>query len=173
MLFGDPMRREGGFKTQSCFRCFSGPNFQGDDLSPCADTRLDFEGFPPGPCLGGIRSNIHFPTCWDGKSLDSPNHREHVAYPVVGPSSFAAGGLGACPESHPVKIPQLMLEVRNFSLPATRSCLIAPFCVALRIGCPPSTRMSLADSSPGRLSGTQRASTTRGSGPWTARSRLC
>ncbi|KAK3312085.1 hypothetical protein B0H66DRAFT_525037 [Apodospora peruviana] len=112
MLYGDSMRRAKvgkGFKSQSCFRCFSGPDFKGDDYSPCADPKLDTETFPAGPCLGGIRSNIHFPTCWDGKNLDSPNHQDHVAYPVTGPSTFAT--TGTCPASHPVKIPQLMLEI--------------------------------------------------------------
>ncbi|KAK0622077.1 hypothetical protein B0T17DRAFT_494747 [Bombardia bombarda] len=112
MLVGDSMRRTklgSGLKSQSCFRCFSGPEFKGDDLSPCADKKLDTETFPAGPCLGGIRSNIHFPTCWDGKSLDSPNHQDHIAYPTTGPSSFAT--TSTCPATHPVKIPQLMLEI--------------------------------------------------------------
>ncbi|KAH8881886.1 hypothetical protein GQ53DRAFT_787795 [Thozetella sp. PMI_491] len=112
MLVGDSMRREKkgtGFKSQSCFRCFSGPDFKGDDQSPCADPKLDTETFPSTPCLGGIRSNIHFPTCWDGKNLDSPNHQDHIAYPKAGPASFATSG--DCPASHPVKIPQVMLEI--------------------------------------------------------------
>ncbi len=47
------------------------------------------------------------PRCWDGKSLDSPNHKDHIAYPANG--SFASGG--PCPSTHPVKIPQIFLEV--------------------------------------------------------------
>ncbi|KAK0732289.1 hypothetical protein B0H67DRAFT_478423 [Lasiosphaeris hirsuta] len=112
MLFGDAMRRTKlaapNLRTQSCFRCFTGPDFKGDDASPCFDPKLDTETFPAGPCYG-IRSNIHFPTCWDGKNLDTPNHQDHVAYPVRGPSTFAA--TAECPASHPVKIPQLMLEI--------------------------------------------------------------
>jgi hypothetical protein len=48
--------------------------------------------------------------CWDGVNLDSPDHKSHIAYPTAGPASFHTDG-GACPASHPVKIPQLMLEV--------------------------------------------------------------
>lgn len=48
-------------------------------------------------------------SCWDGKNLDSPNHQDHVSYPASGPSSFLT--TSDCPASHPVKIPQLMLEV--------------------------------------------------------------
>ncbi|KAL1843966.1 hypothetical protein VTJ49DRAFT_6370 [Mycothermus thermophilus] len=103
MFVGDVARRTPLYKSQSCFRCFSGPNFGGDDLAPCSDNRRDFEGFPPQPCPGGIRSNVLYPTCWDGKNLDSPNHKDH------GPSNFLS--TGNCPSSHPVKIPQLMLEI--------------------------------------------------------------
>jgi hypothetical protein len=109
MLVGDPMRRKSLYKNQSCFRCYSGANFGGDDRAPCTDTKLDSEGFPKVPCLGGIRSNILYPTCWDGKNLDSPNHQDHVAYPKNGPAAFLS--TGDCPSTHPVKIPQLMLEV--------------------------------------------------------------
>ncbi|KAK0671589.1 hypothetical protein QBC41DRAFT_385671 [Cercophora samala] len=109
MFVGDVNRREPKYKMQSCFRCYSGPNFGGDDMAPCSDSRLDFEGFPTGPCLGGIRSNVLYPTCWDGKNLDTPNHKDHVAYPTSGPSNFLS--TGNCPASHPVKIPQLMLEI--------------------------------------------------------------
>jgi hypothetical protein len=65
MLVGDSMQRAkigSGRKSQSCFRCYTGPNFAGDIYSPCADPKLDTEELPAGPCLGGIRSNIHFPT---------------------------------------------------------------------------------------------------------------
>lgn len=45
--------------------------------------------------------------CWDGVNLDSPDHKSHVAFPANG--SFEMGS--ACPESHPVKIPQLFYEI--------------------------------------------------------------
>ena len=62
--------------------------------------------FPKQPCPVGIMANHRFPTCWDGVNLDSPNHRDHVAYPESG--TFESGG--PCPKSHPVKIPQILLE---------------------------------------------------------------
>ncbi|ORY16836.1 hypothetical protein BCR34DRAFT_475717 [Clohesyomyces aquaticus] len=109
MLVGDPMRRTTKYKMQSCFRCYNAPNFGGDDRAPCSDPKVDSEGFPKIPCKGGIRSNILYPTCWDGKNLDSPNHQDHVAYPTQGPSDFLR--TGDCPKTHPVKLPQLMLEI--------------------------------------------------------------
>jgi len=62
--------------------------------------------FPEEPCAVGIMANHRFPTCWDGKNLDSANHQDHVAYPMTG--SFESGG--PCPDTHPVRIPQLMYE---------------------------------------------------------------
>jgi hypothetical protein len=63
MLVGDPYNRvESKTGLQNCYRCYTGPNFQGDDLAPCSDKKLDTPYFPKGPCLGGIRSNIEFPT---------------------------------------------------------------------------------------------------------------
>lgn len=42
------------------------------------------------------------PNCWDGKRLDSADHRSHVAY-----VTYADGtGIGRCPASHPFLIPQ-------------------------------------------------------------------
>jgi hypothetical protein len=51
-------------------------------------------------------ANLFSSTCWDGVNLDSPNHREHVAYPESG--TFESGG--PCPASHPVRLPQILLE---------------------------------------------------------------
>lgn len=62
--------------------------------------------FPKTPCKLGIMANHRFPTCWDGKNLDTPNHRDHVAYPETG--TFESGG--KCPSTHPVKLPQILLE---------------------------------------------------------------
>jgi hypothetical protein len=52
---------------------------------------------------------LRFPSCWDGKNLDSPDHKSHMAYVV-----FAASGDGAkdrgvvqCPATHPVAIPEV------------------------------------------------------------------
>ncbi|VBB75560.1 Putative protein of unknown function [Podospora comata] len=63
--------------------------------------------FPKEPCNFGIMSNVRFPTCWDGKNLDSPDHMAHMSYPESG--TFEGGG--PCPASHPVRVPQLMYEV--------------------------------------------------------------
>ncbi|KAF2635085.1 hypothetical protein P280DRAFT_523554 [Massarina eburnea CBS 473.64] len=63
--------------------------------------------FPKKSCPAGIMVNVRFPTCWDGKNLDSPDHMSHVAYPTSG--TFENNG--PCPSTHPVKLPQLFYEV--------------------------------------------------------------
>ncbi|KAK3365496.1 hypothetical protein B0T24DRAFT_669751 [Lasiosphaeria ovina] len=113
MFSGDAKRRTPtnlGKSTQSCFRCYDGPNFKGNIMSPCFDPQRDTEGFPTKPCLGGWRSSVIFPICWDGKNLDSPNHADHISHPVGGPASFTVMS-AKCPSTHPVKIPQVHLEI--------------------------------------------------------------
>ncbi|HZK52147.1 MAG TPA: DUF1996 domain-containing protein [Actinomycetota bacterium] len=53
---------------------------------------------PPAQCDSGVMvTSIRFPNCWDGWRLDSPNHRDHMSYPVN----------SRCPASHPVNIPRV------------------------------------------------------------------
>ena len=55
-------------------------------------------------CPDGLRVELAFPSCWSGKDLDSPNHRDHVAYD----SQVHKGG--KCPETHPIRLPSLIFE---------------------------------------------------------------
>lgn len=101
MVVGDPgLRAKTGTLAGICHRC----NGNGEGFAPC-DGR-DTSEFPTKMCPGGIRATIIFPSCWDGKNLDSPDHSSHMAY---APGSTLAGA--ACPSSHPVRVPQVMYEV--------------------------------------------------------------
>lgn len=53
-----------------------------------------------------LRLDITFPDCWDGRRLDSPDHKSHMAY------SVQAGLRLRCPRSHPVPVPILKLGLR-------------------------------------------------------------
>jgi len=59
-------------------------------------------------CPDGIRGSITFPSCWDGKNLDSPDHRSHMAYSPGG----AVLANAKCPATHPIRVPQLMYEMQ-------------------------------------------------------------
>ena len=56
-----------------------------------------------GRCPSGspLELRLRFPDCWNGRDLDSPDHRRHVAYGVA----------GRCPRSRPVAVPALDLRV--------------------------------------------------------------
>jgi hypothetical protein len=52
---------------------------------------------PAGNQVGAV---IQAPECWDGKRLDSADHRSHVAY-----ASYGTWGYLKCPSTHPYNIP--------------------------------------------------------------------
>ncbi|KAH7346098.1 hypothetical protein BKA66DRAFT_543057 [Pyrenochaeta sp. MPI-SDFR-AT-0127] len=64
------------------------------------------QDFPKQPCPAGIMAIHHFPSCWDGKNLDSPDHQAHMFDTTRGAFREA----GPCPASHPVRMPQLAYE---------------------------------------------------------------
>jgi len=57
---------------------------------------------PAGSRIGAV---INAPSCWDGKNLDSPNHRDHVAY-----KDWGTWGYPKCPSTHPYVIPDFTLQ---------------------------------------------------------------
>jgi hypothetical protein len=46
--------------------------------------------------------HINFPDCWNHKTLDSPDHKSHLAYHLAS---------GACPAGYPVPIPRVRVNV--------------------------------------------------------------
>ena len=67
----------------------------------CGSGAMREELPPVCPPDRGLRMDVTFPDCWDGVHLDVPGHRGHMHY--------SSGG--ACPESHPVHVPQLIFSV--------------------------------------------------------------
>ena len=92
----------------------------------CLDTILtrgrETPDFPKAPCAAGImvrsmrptlkyiltelQAIHHFPACWDGKNVDSPDHQSHMFSTERGHFLEA----GPCPASHPVRVPQVAYE---------------------------------------------------------------
>lgn len=56
---------------------------------------------PTGNRLGAV---INAPNCWDGKNLDSPDHRSHMAY-----QSYGDWGYPKCPSTHPYIVPSFTM----------------------------------------------------------------
>jgi hypothetical protein len=56
---------------------------------------------PTCPVGDNIVMYVVFPQCWDGKNLDSSDHKSHMAY----------ASNGACPSTHPVAIPEISFNI--------------------------------------------------------------
>ncbi|KAF2658680.1 WSC domain-containing protein, partial [Lophiostoma macrostomum CBS 122681] len=56
-------------------------------------------------CPNGLRAQVFFPSCWNGRDLDSPDHRSHMSYPVGRPNE------GECPSDFPVHLISIFYEV--------------------------------------------------------------
>lgn len=59
----------------------------------------------PPSCSGDstLVVRVRFPSCWNGKNLDSANHMSHMAYPTD----------GWCPATHPVYVARLVINVHT------------------------------------------------------------
>ena len=76
----------------------------------CRDLKVGSSIGPPSAavptCNAGqfIEGVIIFPSCWNGTSLDSSDHKSHMAYPTSRGST--------CPADHPVVLPRVTMEVK-------------------------------------------------------------
>jgi len=72
----------------------------------CLGPNTNTNTFPPQPedCWA-IRSEVTFPSCWNGENGTLGEFSSHVAYPEAGKWES-----GACPSSHPKRLPTLFFE---------------------------------------------------------------
>lgn len=101
------------------FRMVAGDPFQRNETSEeaapgnavsfvCLDyggTSDQYDSIPNRNCPDGLRAQVFFPSCWDGKNGDSDDHKSHMSYPIGSYDS------GSCPESHPIHLISLFYEV--------------------------------------------------------------
>ena len=81
------------------WKCIGGPNNSNDQY-----------GSQIPSCDLGAQAwqEVFFPQCWDGKNLDSPDHKSHMSYPMqLQQSPFT----WYCPATHPVLLPQITFGV--------------------------------------------------------------
>jgi len=100
--------------------CYSSEDYKGEYVDEGEDSKGTYNekdettDLPPAtsylpeePC-GELAVSLVFPTCWDGTSLDSDNHRDHVVYAAgreSGQLDSFAGEEFDCPSTHPVLLP--------------------------------------------------------------------
>lgn len=54
-------------------------------------------------CTDGVRFEVMFPSCWNGKDVDSDDHKSHMAYPSLVMD-------GTCPEGFETRLVSLFFE---------------------------------------------------------------
>jgi Domain of unknown function (DUF1996) len=69
----------------------------------------DSAGIPNCPAGEILVVELSFPQCWDGRNLDSPDHKSHMAYANNG-----------CPTSHPIALSEVSLIV-HWKVPAGKT----------------------------------------------------
>jgi Domain of unknown function (DUF1996) len=79
----------------------------------CLETYIGHPGSVPSASTCGragkhIQMTVVFPQCWNGRDLDSSDHKRHMSYPVN----------GRCPSTHPVAIPEISLNIR-YKIPSS------------------------------------------------------
>lgn len=96
MLAGDPMLRS--YTDTKEQRAITFACLNSNQASP------ETHELPNKNCDNGLRLQVFFPSCWNGKDLDSADHKSHMAYPDGVDS-------GKCPSTHPVRFISLFYEV--------------------------------------------------------------
>lgn len=89
MLAGTPSRTGPDGPSRYKWSCRGADASSTDDFAVC----------PEGHELELL---LDFPDCWNGRDLDSADHKSHMAY----------GAGGACPTTHPVPVPRLQFKLR-------------------------------------------------------------
>ncbi|NUT00783.1 MAG: DUF1996 domain-containing protein [Sphingomonas sp.] len=104
--FGYDARNPSARSGNPRFSC-QGPTAGAGDYGTIGEAAAKCPGQPSGGSYNRLVASIDAPSCWDGKNLDSADHRSHVAYPTSGLFSGPQ-----CPSTHPFQIPALSMSAR-------------------------------------------------------------
>lgn len=97
MIAGDPLKRSDSGDNAAKAVTFACLDYNGP-----ATKETNF--LPNRNCPNGLRVQVYFPSCWNGKDSDSTDHRSHMSYP----SNYNGG---ACPPGFPKRFISLFYEV--------------------------------------------------------------
>ena len=104
MIAGNSKAVNNSVYNNSGFTCHPGPNSTRTTWPRTAEIPSSAN------CQTGddLMFSVFFPQCWDGINLDSPNHKDHMAYP-----SHRTDQLPSfyCPATHPIAFPQITVNV--------------------------------------------------------------
>jgi Domain of unknown function (DUF1996) len=92
MIAGDRAATSPQGPTITYWNCGAASTIRSSSEVPtCPNTRAE-----------SLRLHVNFPSCWDGRRLDSADHKSHMAY----------AERGQCPATHPVAVPAISLIFR-------------------------------------------------------------
>lgn len=98
-IFGRTMSGAYGGPTSSTYFDCQGPGAVSKHYKTLPEAA---QNCPAGAKIGAV---LAAPQCWNGRDLDSPDHRSHMSYTYYPPS----GGHDRCPATHPYRIPTFTL----------------------------------------------------------------
>tara|TARA_R110002003_G_scaffold171_12_gene13968 strand:+ start:1763 stop:3070 length:1308 start_codon:yes stop_codon:yes gene_type:complete len=94
MLAGDTNKRSGGNDLAT----------QGISYACIGANQPETPYIPNYNCPNGLRAQVFFPACWNGRDLDTPDHKSHVSYPTQ-------YNTGYCPDDFPVHMISIFYEI--------------------------------------------------------------
>ena len=80
----------------------------------CSGADAKYSSSIPDCAVGTVLyQEVFFPQCWDGKNLDSPDHKSHMSYGVHVANAGDPRGWThrECPATHPVVLPKVSFEI--------------------------------------------------------------
>jgi hypothetical protein len=85
----------------------------GDPSRSTPRTSADGSSIPDCPVGSSLYQEIFFAQCWDGKNLDSPDHKSHMhaGVYVANVGDPRGGSHRECPASHPVVLPAVSFQI--------------------------------------------------------------
>lgn len=107
LAYGDLVAQPDGIKFIYGYDMQGGPT-TGNPWVLCAGKRYEIGEPLPANCGDSFKLLVNSQPCWDGKNLDSPNHRSHMADVIRNAST---NWQNKCPDTHPKQVPQFTLSV--------------------------------------------------------------
>jgi hypothetical protein len=96
MLAGDSLKRSGGTDLAT----------QGISFACLGANKPETNSIPNYNCPNGLRAQVFFPSCWNGRDLDTADHKSHMSYP-----NSTNYNNGPCPSTHPIHTISLFYEI--------------------------------------------------------------
>ena len=101
----------GKAKTGAAYFKCDGPTSSGDHFEDFTEAKAHCPTAPTNGVYNRIGAIINMPDCWDGKNLDSPNHRDHMSFTIKVHLPDWSGDKGQCPVTHPYLVPTFTMGV--------------------------------------------------------------